>query len=133
MREARLQLTMSTTKRPYIEVDTGGGGVAKDPIGLFSHMLRLKHGGTEEVEESNKKLLEGLIQRGQIPKSSIVWHDERVSRIYGFSVDDRGKIEYSSPSRGSPKRVAKTYVADVPDVDMSVLRNAIIRSKQMAI
>jgi hypothetical protein len=133
MREARLQPTMSTNKRPYIEVETGSGGLTADPIGLFAHMLRLKHGGTKEAEESNRKLLEGLIQGGHIPKSSIVWHDDRVSRIYGFSVDDRGRIKYSSPSRGSPKRTAKTYVADVPDVDMSVLRNAIIRSKQMAI
>lgn len=121
---------MSTTKRPYIEVDTGGGDATADPIKLFSHMLRLKHGGTIEVEESNKRLLEGLIEKGLIPKSSIVWNGERVSRIYGFGVDDRGRIEYNLPSRSPPKKVARTYVPRVPQVDPSVVRNAVLRSKQ---
>ena len=126
---------MSAARRPCIEVDTGASGRTSDPIKLFAHMVRLRYGGTEEVEEYNRRLLESLMQRGQIPKSSIVWHDEKVSKIYGFRAGPSGKIEYDSPSKGSPKRVAKAHVAPEapPPIDVITLRDAILVSKQMAI
>ena len=126
---------MPTTKRPCIEVDVGTGGETSDPIGLFARMLRSKYGGSEDSERSNRELLERLIKNGQIPKSSIVWHGERVSKIHGFKVDAKGRIEYDSPSKGSPPKrpVARAYAAEAPDIDVLVLKDAILRSKQMAI
>jgi hypothetical protein len=130
---------MSTaTKRPYIEVDTGlpwsHNCDTRDPIGLFAHMLAEQNRGTtKEVEESNRMLLESLFKMGHITKSSILWHGNMVWRIYGFRLGNGGKIEYCSPSRTSPKKTARAYVADIPDVDVSALKEAIMRSKQMAI
>jgi hypothetical protein len=96
-------------------------------------MLREKYGGDKDVEDSNRVLLENLIQRGQIPRSSIIWHDEKITKIYGFKVDDSGKIEYDITGSHSPDRRNKTYVTNTSKVDMSALRNAILRSKQASI
>jgi hypothetical protein len=124
-------------KRPCIEVDTGNSGLTSDPINHFAYMLRLKHNSTEEVEEYNRRLLETLIGKGHIPKSNIIWRDEKLARIYGFKIDDEGKIEYdtttkSSP-KSSPKKVTKAYAASIPEVDLSMLKDAVIRANQMAI
>jgi len=125
---------MVNNKRRCIEVDTGTSGRTGDPIGLFARMLREQHGGSDKVEESNKILLESLIRRGQIPRSSIVWHDEKVSKIYGFRVGEGGKIEYDSQSRSPQKKaIVQAHIAEVPQIDALVLKNAILRSKQMAI
>ena len=126
----------SRSMRPYIEVDTGRaaeGGTGSDPIELFAHMLRVQRGDAPEIEESNRKLLKALVHKEQIPRSSIVWHNNRVSRIYGLKLDSSGRVQYGSPAKGSPKRTPKAYVADVEPINLSVLRDAIVRSKQMAI
>lgn len=119
-------------KRSCIEVsyraDDNG-----DPMRLFAHVLREKYGGDGQVEDSNRVLLETLIQRGQIPRSSIIWHDDKITKIYGFKVDDNGKIEYDITGSHSPDRRNKTYVTNTSKVDMSALRNAILRSKQASI
>ena len=126
--------TTKTIKRPCIEVDTGSSGNTGDPVRLFAHKLRMRYGGTDEVEESNRTLMESLITRGQIPRSSIVWHGESISKIYGFKIGERGKIEYDSPSRGLPKKANQARVVDTgSQINVQVLRDAIIRSKQMAI
>ena len=122
------------SKRPCIEVDTGNSALTNDPINDFAHMLRLKHNATEDVEEYNRELLETLMRKGQIPKSNIIWRGEKVAKIYGFKVNkENGKIEYDTPSKGSPKKVTKAYATSIPEVDLSMLKDAIIRSKQMAI
>ena len=121
------------TKRPCIEVDTGNSGMTDDPINLFAHMLRLKYNSTQDVEEYNRRLLESLMRKGHIPKSNIVWRDEKVAKIYGFKIDSSGRIEYDSSTKSSPKRVTKTYAASIPEVDLSMLKDAVIRAKQMAI
>ena len=121
------------SKRSCIEVDTGDNGITDDPISLFAYMLKVKYNSTMEVEEYNRRLLDKLMRKGQIPKSNIVWRDEKVAKIYGFKIDSSGKIEYDTPSKSSPKKVKKVYATSIPDVDISVLKDAIIRSKQMAI
>jgi len=119
-------------KRSYIEVGYRAGENG-DPLRLFASMLREKYGGDEEVEESNQKLLQNLVQRGQIPKSSIIWHQDKITKIYGFKIDDSGKIEYDITGSNSPDRRTKTYITNTPKVDMSAVRDAILRSKQAAI
>ncbi len=119
-------------KRSYIEVGYRAGNNG-DPLRLFASMLREKYGGDEEVEESNQRLLESLVQRGQIPKSSIIWHQDKITKIYGFKVDEGGKIEYDITGSNSPDRRTKTYITNTPKVDMSAVRNAILRSKQASI
>lgn len=112
----------------------------KDPIQLFAHMLGVQNGVGSDAEEHNRKLLETLIQKGHISKTSIIWHDNKISKIYGFKIGDNGKIEYESPQRKvSPKKTtagANAYVAVAdarPQIDVLSLQNAILRSKQMAI
>ncbi len=121
------------SKRSYIEVGQGFRGSVDDPLQLFSFMVRQKYGGNDEDEEYNKKLLTRLMQKGQIPKSSIIWHGDVITKIYGFRVDESGKIEYDISGSNSPDRRVKTYVTAAPKVDMFAVRNAILRSKQTAV
>ncbi len=119
-------------KRSYIEV--GYKAVENDdPVRLFSSMLRERYGGDKGVEDCNRVLLENLIHKGQIPKSSIIWHQDKITKIYGFKVGIDGKIEYDISGSNSPDRRAKTYINNTPKIDMSAVRNAILRSKQTAI
>ena len=115
-------------KRSYIEVEYRSGD--GDPIREFASLLREKHGAGEETEEYNRRLLENLVQKGQIPKSSIIWYQDKITKIYGFKVDDTGKILYDLTGSHSPDRRAKAYVTNAPNIDMSAVRNAILRSKQ---
>jgi hypothetical protein len=115
-------------KRSYIEVEYRSGD--GDPIGEFASLLREKHGASEETEEYNRRLIENLVQKGQIPKSSIIWYQDKITKIYGFKVDDTGKILYDLTGSHSPNRRAKAYVTNAPNIDMSAVRNAILRSKQ---
>lgn len=119
--------------RPYIEVDTGGSTFTNEPISLFAQTLRLKEKSTTDVEEYNKRLLENLIRKNQIPRSSIVWHGEKIARIYGFKIDGSGKIEYNTEKKTSPKRVTHVHAVGTSELESSMLRDAIIRSKQMEI
>ena len=115
-------------KRSYIEVEYRSGD--GDPIREFASLLREKHGASEETEEYNRRLLENLVQKGQIPKSSIIWYQDKITKIYGFKVDDTGRILYDLTGSHSPDRRAKAYVTNAPNIDMSAVRNAILRSKQ---
>ncbi len=124
-------------KRSYIEVgyrDVQSADRPDDPLRQFASSLRDKHGGDEEVEEYNFRLLENLVERDQIPKSSIIWHQDKITKIYGFKVDNGGKIAYDIEGSHSPdRRKAKTYVANTPSIDMLAVRNAILRSKQASV
>ena len=129
---------MTAASRPCIEVDTRTSGKTSDkvdPIKLFVHMVRVQYHGTKDMEDSNGRLLESLMQKGLIPKSSIVWHGDKISKIYDFKVGIDGKIEYDAPSKGSPKRTAKAHIVpNAPSpIDVVTLKNAILASKQMAI
>ena len=115
-------------KRSYIEVEYRS--CDEDPIRQFASLLRDKHGGTEETEEYNRRLLDNLVKRGHIPKSSIIWHQDQITKIYGFKVDDTGRVTYDLTGSHSPDRKAKTYVTNAPNIDMSAVRNAVLRSKQ---
>lgn len=114
--------------RSYIEVGYRAG--SEDPLGHFVSLLREKHDSSTEIEEYNCRLLGNLIKRGKIPKSSIIWHQDKIIKIYGFKVDKDGKIEYDLVGNNSPDRRTKQYVSNSPHIDMSAVRNAIIRSKQ---
>jgi hypothetical protein len=118
-------------KRSYIEVGFKEGD-NDDPLKLFASLLKSKYGGTEETEEHNRKLLESLIQKGHIAKSNIIWHRDKITKIYGFKVDSSGKIEYDISGSHSPEK-KKTYVTSTNKVDMSAVKNAIYRSRHAAI
>lgn len=128
--------TQANIMRPCIEVETKSCDKADEPISLFVHMLRLKENSTKDVEEYNKRLLENLIRRNQIPKTSITWHGEKIAKIYGFKIDNNGKIEYNTESKSPPKKAApvhSVHAISAPEVDLSMFKDAILRSKQMAI
>jgi len=128
------------SKRSYIDVGVYSGTTGEeDPLELFTYMVRKKYGkGTEKVQKSNKKLLESLYTKGQIPRSNIVWNpnNDSISRIYGFKVDNEGYIQYdigsgsNSPNRSRKEQEVST---DRSYIDISALRNAIVRSKEIAI
>jgi len=113
--------------RSYIEVGYREG--SEDPLQQFVSLLREKHGSSMEIEEYNLKLLSNLTKIDKIPKPSIIWHRDRIIKIYGFKVDNNGKIEYDLAGN-SPDRKAKQYVSNSPHINMSDVRNAILRSKQ---
>ena len=125
---------MASQKRSFIDVGPPPDYNASrncDPLELFACMLRNKYGGTDDTEQSNFKLLEDLITKRKIAKSSIIWHNDTISRIYGFRVNNKGGIEYDPSGKSSQK--AKLYVTNAPPIDMSSIRNAILKSKQIAI
>ena len=104
-----------------------------DPVRDFALLLGERHGSKEDVNLYNIQLLEKLIEGNHIPKSSIIWQQGKIKKIYGFKVDDKGKIEYDLAGSGnSPDRRAKKYITSIPPVDMFAVRNAIIKSKQAA-
>ena len=131
----------SMSKRSYIDVGFYPGSTdEEDPIELFTYMVRQKYKkGTEKVQKLNKELLEDLISKGHIPKSNIVWnpHNDSISRIYGFTVDNEGYIQYNTSGSNSPNRTHKKEKVEVETersyIDISALRNAIVRSKEIAI
>lgn len=121
-------------KRSCIEVGyCDNSDDSSDPLKLFAYMLKEKYGGNKEVEESNKKLLEILIQKRHIPRSSIIWQQDKITKIYGFKVDNSGKIEYDITGSHSPDKRNKTYVANTLKIDMSAAKNAILQSKHASI
>ena len=127
------------SKRSYIDVGVYPGTIGEeDPLELFAYMVREKYRkGTEKAQKSNKKLLESLISKGQIPKSNIIWnpHNDSISRIYGFKVDSEGYIQYDIAGSNSPNRTSRKERVDTDRsyIDISALRNAIVRSKEIAI
>jgi len=118
-------------KRSYIEVEYRSGD--EDPIRQFASLLRDKHDASEETEEYNRNLLNSLVQRGQIPKSSIIWYKDKITKIYGFKVDDTGKISYDLEGCNSPDRRSRTYFTSSSDIDMSAEKNAILQPKQTSV
>lgn len=125
--------------RSCIEVKSPGHGPESplclpiDPVRNFALLLGERHGSKEDVNLYNIQLLEKLIEGNNIPKSSIIWQQGKIKKIYGFKVDDKGKIEYDlAGSSNSPDRRAKKYITSIPPVDMFAVRNAIIKSKQAA-
>lgn len=125
------------SKRSYIDVGEYPSRIdEEDPLELFAHMVRTKlKKGNEKVEQSNKKLLESLMSKGQIPRSNIIWnhpYNDAICRIYGFKVDEEGYIQYDLSDDNSPKKPA-LYEVPKSNVDMFAIRNAIIKSKRIAI
>lgn len=131
---------ISMSKKSYIDVGFYPGSTdEEDPIELFVYMVREKYKkGNEKIQKLNKELLEDLISKGHIPKSNIVWnpHNDSISRIYGFKVDNEGYIQYDTAGNHSPnrnyRRVEKVET-ERSYIDISALRNAIVRSKEIAI
>jgi hypothetical protein len=117
--------------RPYIEVDHVDAVSASDPIEKFAILLRRKYGGGKQTEDFNRDLLSSLIAKGYIPKSSIVWHQDEILKIFDFKIGKEGKIEYVVPCRPIPQRVIRR--AESGDSDIETIKNAITRSKKMAV
>jgi len=120
--------------RPYIEVycSTSPAVSTSDPIELFVTRLKKRYGGSEQTKSFNKDLLNSLVTKGYIPKSSIVWRHDQILKIFDFRIGEDGKIEYVIPCRPSPKKVAPAAEQDI-NIDIKTIKNAISRSKQMAV
>jgi hypothetical protein len=114
-------------KRPYIEADNYDRSDSRDPIYSFVQKIHQKHGGTTEVLDENRVLLENLIAKGHIAKSSIIWDSdkEHISKIYGLSVDDKGHIRYER-TQHYPEKI-DTVGTQVNPLDLLSLKNAVIR------
>lgn len=124
--------------RSCIEVKTLGHSpnsslcLPVDPVREFALLLGERHGSSEDVDDYNIQLLENLIQNNQISKSSIIWQQGKIKKIYGFRAGNRGKIEFDLTEGNSPDRKAKKYITSTPPINMCAVKNAIIKSKQAA-
>lgn len=122
--------------RSYIEVPTTSEAevrlldIEEDPLIRFVSLLKQKHNSSKQTTEYNLTLLNNLIKKRKIQKASIIWNKENITKIYGFIVDDNGKIGYDIVGNNSPERKTKQYVSSSPSINMSAVKNAIIRSKQ---
>lgn len=116
--------------RPYIEANHSAAVTATDPIEDFVIRLRPSYGG--QTESFNKDLLSSLVAKGYIPKSSIVWHEDQIVKIYDFKIGKEGKIEYVVPCRPSPQKAIRV-VPSSESLDIQTIKNAITRSKKMAV
>ena len=115
---------------PYVPQSKSSG--ISDALGLFVRSLRKETNGTDEIERTNKRVLSNLISNGHISQSSIIWDDDKISRIYGLRVDADGRIKYDKHK--SPERKQPLYMAvDATKVNLSELKNAIIRAKETAV
>ncbi len=126
-------------KRSYIEVPTTSAAlpgevrildIEEDPLTRFVSLLKEKHNSSKQTTEYNLTLLNNLIEKRKIQKSSIIWHHDNITKIYGFRVDDNGKIGYDIVGNNSPEKKTKQYVSSSPSINMEAVKNAILRSKQ---
>ena len=99
-------------RRPYIEVDD-----LSDPIRLFVYML---NNDRCDVTEDNITLLKTLISNGHIARSSIIWNNNHISRIYGLRVGDDGRITYERTPQLQDKGVRVD--TKLSSLDLSSLR-----------
>lgn len=124
--------------RSCIEVDPRSNGSLTadgqdtDPLDLFVRSLRNGTKGTDEIERTNKRVLSNLISNGHISRSSIIWNDDKIYKIYGLKVDDQGRIKYDKQKSHEQKRPL-CINADATKVDLSEIRSAVIRTKQAAV
>ena len=119
--------------RPCIEVDPNlyeslTVDNKKDPFELFVVLLKEESNATEEVKATNKNVIINLLSNGHISKSSIIWQNDRIVKIYGLKVGADGRIKYEK--HRSPERKPPINVADAHKVNFTELKNAIIRVKQ---
>lgn len=120
--------------RSYIEVPTTSEAevrlIEEDPLTRFVSLLKEKHNSSKQTTEYNLTLLHNLIKKRKIQKASIIWNQENIAKIYGFRVDDNGKIGYDIVGNNSPEKKTKQYVLSSPSINMSAVKKAILRSKQ---
>lgn len=115
-------------KRSFLEVDTNSHSVSTNPIENFTHLLRLKHGGSQLTEKQNAKLLDKLIYNNYISKSSIIWNDHSlINRIYGLNINSDGTIRYEHPKSQSPEKNKPLAVQmpRSPELDFAAIQNSI--------
>jgi hypothetical protein len=114
-------------KRPHIEVDNYITFDSKHPIQSFVNNIRYPQDIdiTVGLLDENLLLLQNLIARGHIAKSSIIWDGERITRIYGLSIDNNGRIRYER-AQHYPERI-DTVGTQVGPLDLLSLRRAVIR------
>lgn len=123
-------------KRSYIEVPTTSEAEVRvlniegDPLTRFVSLLKDKYNSSKQTTEYNFTLLNNLIEKRKIQKASIIWNQDNITKIYGFIVDDNGKIGYDIVGNNSPEKKTKQYVSSSPSINMSAVKNAILRSKQ---
>ena len=125
--------------RSYIEIDLqladlGSLALAAshyDPIKTFVNLVRQKYKCTDEIENTNYKVLKNFINNGHISKSSIIWKNDIIYKIYDIKVDNTGRIKHD---KQKPPDKPSVYVAvKATEVNLLELKNAILRAKQAAI
>ena len=109
-------------RRPYIEVNNTSSILREDdPISVFVYMLNAQH--DDDVVEDNITLLKTLISKGHIVKSSIMWDNDHISKIYGLKVNDKGRIIYEKTPQSQDKGVR--VGTKLSSLDLSSLRRAV--------
>lgn len=121
------------TKRSALEVNVEAEETSsvsnKDPILVFVYMLmeqnKNKYRGNYETVITNKNLLECFVQNNYITKSSIIWKNGKISKIYGIKMNDDGIICYNRTPKRSPEKNTSKYVTNNTKIDLSAIRNAV--------
>jgi hypothetical protein len=112
--------------RPYVEADVRNATTSEnsDPIKQFTHVLRLKHGGSEETEQYNVQLIKNLLENEHISRSNVVWKGSTVCKIYGIKMNDDGRVSYTKegPPPSPEKNKRKAFVTDATKVDFNLFR-----------
>lgn len=115
-------------KRSFLEVNTyreDSNYLQDDPIRLFVHSLRLKHGGSDAIEAQNAQLLDKLIYNNYISKTSIVWakNSNNINKIYGLNINPDGTIQYNNQK--SEKKKQPVYIQATPAFDLSAIQKSL--------
>lgn len=121
-------------KRSFLEVNTYKGDssyLPSDPIKIFVHSLRVKHGGSDVIEAQNAQLLDKLIYNNYISKASIVWTEDNnnINRIYGLNINSDGAIRYDNQKLSSPeKKKLPVYIPATSNLDLSAIQHSLCQS-----
>lgn len=121
------------SKRSVVEVslDTQATTAAANPFYTFASMLKEQYGGDDVTTTANIEFLEFFIGHNYISKSSIIWHNGHIKKIYGIRLDNNGRIRYNKEVKKSPEKKKNNYVTANPNkIDMSAIRSAVARVKQ---
>lgn len=120
-------------QRSYIEANRHITIHEKDPIKAFVKSIRTieKYKCTDEIEQTNYKVLKNFINNGHIPKSGIIWKNDTICRIYDIKVDNTGRIKYD---KQRPIDKPSVYAAiEATEINLCSVKNAIIKAKQAVV
>lgn len=118
-----------TMRRPFLEIDCHNlSSYHIDPVNVFLDNLHLTQNITDpKVIEANKSLLTGLIHQGYISRTSIIWDNNCISKIYGISLDNNGYVQCHNKNH-TERTVSLGNPIDDKEVDS--IKKAFLRAKQ---